>query len=232
MVVSLALLAKAAGVLVIVVSSSIQLHAEELINTGHQPTYDDIHSTIQSKEYGSILIPLKQTCLIIIDPWMDLRYPSLNTSFSQITRSRLLPLAYKAYNKDLLIVIFSNSPLNRKTEKTIEPDLKKLVDGHRVYLFYHQTTNSSSFSQFLQQHNIDSLIYAGYASNLCVLNRPVGMVSMKNQGFKLFFVPEASQAVGENFEIDNELHKNTTEKIARDLGTIVHWGSIMELLEN
>lgn len=49
-----------------------------------------------------------------------------------------------------------------------------------------------------QAQKIDTLIYAGVASNMCVLNRQFGMNNMKQYGLKLLFISDLVQAITAN----------------------------------
>ena len=49
-----------------------------------------------------------------------------------------------------------------------------------------------------QARNIDTLIYAGVASNMCVLNRQFGMNNIKQYGLKIMFISDLVQAITAN----------------------------------
>ncbi|ACO74626.1 hypothetical protein LHK_01640 [Laribacter hongkongensis HLHK9] len=70
--------------------------------------------------------------------------------------------------------------------------------------------------------SIDTLIYSGFASNMCVIGRELGMIRMQSKGFRLFFVPEASAAVefGESWDT-GEIHKSTTLLISHWIGELI-----------
>ena len=47
---------------------------------------------------------------------------------------------------------------------------------------------------FLKTHNITTLLYAGYASNLCVLTRPTGIIKMSERGYNIVLIRDATLA--------------------------------------
>jgi len=58
--------------------------------------------------------------------------------------------------------------------------------------------NERELLNFCQQRGIDTLIYMGVASNMCVLHRQFGMRNMKGYGFKVIFVSDLVQAITAN----------------------------------
>jgi len=58
--------------------------------------------------------------------------------------------------------------------------------------------NERELLNFCQQRNIDTLIYMGVASNMCVLHRQFGMLNMKRYGFNVIFVADLVQAITAN----------------------------------
>jgi len=58
--------------------------------------------------------------------------------------------------------------------------------------------NERELLNFCQQRNIDTLIYMGVASNMCVLHRQFGMLNMKRRGLNVIFVSDLVQAITAN----------------------------------
>ena len=58
---------------------------------------------------------------------------------------------------------------------------------------------------------------------MCVIGRELGTIPMQNQGFRLFFVPEASAAVefGDTWKTGS-VHEATTALIATWVGELIH----------
>jgi len=58
--------------------------------------------------------------------------------------------------------------------------------------------NERELLNFRQQRGIDTLIYMGVASNMCVLHRKFGMLNMGRYGLKIIFVSDLVQAITAN----------------------------------
>ena len=58
--------------------------------------------------------------------------------------------------------------------------------------------NERELLNFCQDRGIDTLIYMGVASNMCVLRRKFGMLNMGRYGFNLIFVSDLVQAITAN----------------------------------
>jgi nicotinamidase-related amidase/type 1 glutamine amidotransferase len=73
------------------------------------------------------------------------------------------------------------------------PDLR-IAEGDLIG----DCNNERELLNFCQDRGIDTLIYMGVASNMCVLNRQFGMSNMKQYGLKLMFVCDLVQAITAN----------------------------------
>lgn len=80
---------------------------------------------------------------------------------------------------------------------------------------------------------IGSLIYVGFASNKCVMGRPMGMIPMKHRGFDIFFVPEASAAIElpDTWE-DQSIHAATTRIVSQWIAQIIDYETLLEALSS
>ena len=58
--------------------------------------------------------------------------------------------------------------------------------------------NGRELLNFCQDKGIDTLVYMGVASNMCVLDRKCGMINMKRHGLRLCFVSDLVQAITAN----------------------------------
>ncbi|MFC2066736.1 hypothetical protein ACFLUO_06770 [Chloroflexota bacterium] len=65
----------------------------------------------------------------------------------------------------------------------------------------------AQLDNLFEKKNIEWLLYAGYSSNMCVLNRPTGIVTMAYNGYRnrIIFVRDASTAakVPSSIEVDS-----------------------------
>ncbi|MHC4638549.1 MAG: ThuA domain-containing protein [Planctomycetota bacterium] len=73
------------------------------------------------------------------------------------------------------------------------PDLK-ITEGDLLG----DCNNERELLNFCRHQGIDTLIYMGVASNMCVLHRQFGMLNMGRYGFKMMFVSDLVQAITAN----------------------------------
>jgi nicotinamidase-related amidase/type 1 glutamine amidotransferase len=73
------------------------------------------------------------------------------------------------------------------------PDLK-ITEGDLIG----DCNNESELLNLCQEHGIDTLIYMGVASNMCVLHRQFGMLNMRRRGLNVIFVSDLVQAITAN----------------------------------
>jgi nicotinamidase-related amidase len=158
-----------------------------------------------------------------MDPWADSGSNFLTSHFEKSLQTGVIPLVKKAIALGMPVLILTNSPgIDIAYSSKIHPELEKLTTQDHVYVIYHQTTNSELFSQWLRGMSIDTLIYSGFASNVCLIGRDLGMIPMQIKGFRLFFVPEASAAVEfDDSWNDGGIHKSTTILISQWVGELI-----------
>jgi len=181
----------------------------------------------------SVWINPKKTAIVVMDPWIDKPSDFLNAYDREITKNYLLPLVHQAHRKGHPIIILTNDPNKVNYNTQIDDELSAMVNDPHVYLLYHQNHNAKTFAKFLKKLKIDTLIYTGFASNMCVIGRPMGMIMMKYQGLRLFFVPEASAAIEtvETWET-GKIHEATTTIISQWIGNIIHWEDQMQSMRS
>lgn len=164
-----------------------------------------------------------KTALIVMDPWEDSGSSILNNHFEPIIKEKLIPLINKSIALDIPVIALTNAPSNDVDySHKVHSEIEQLAKLNKVRIFYHQSYDSSRFSEWLRSMSIDTLIYSGFASNICVIGRNLGMIEMQRKGFKLFFVPEASAAV--EFEESwntGQLHRSTTILISQSYGELI-----------
>jgi len=168
--------------------------------------------------------------IVIMDPWIDMPSEFLNEYHGKVLESRTIPLVKHALVLGHPIITFTNNPSTTKYSTKIHPELQALVEDGKASLFYHQDFDDDDFAQYLHSEGIDSLIYAGFDSNWCLIGRMTGMVYMANQGFKIFFVPGASAAVefGDSWQ-DQSIHKATTTIVSQWIAELIDYDEFMQI---
>jgi len=200
-----------------------------LDNDGHLANSDGLPVAGDGVYSISTSIHPQRTAIIVMDPWVDMACDFLNHYFEKITKSTIVPLVHRAYETGHQIIIFTNDPSKTHFNTQIDHELLSMVDGIHIHLLYHQNYNSSTFAGYLKKSRINTLIYTGFASNMCILGRQTGMVQMKQHGVRLFFVPEASAAIETPDSWENgAIHRATTTIISQWIGKLIHYRDLMD----
>lgn len=196
---------------------------------GNKVLYNELPVASERMYFISSKINPQRTAILVMDPWTDMPTDFLNDYFGQVTASYLLPLIFLARNTGHQIIILTNDPAKHQYGAKINQELLEMIDNNQVHILYHQNYNDSLFSKWLKNHNINTLIYTGYASNMCIIGRQMGMIMMSHHGFRIFFVPEASAAI-ETIDSwkDGAIHNAITTIISQGVAKIIHWQDLME----
>jgi hypothetical protein len=171
----------------------------------------------------------KKTAIIVMDPWIDAPDKFLNDYYNKLMDSTLIPFIYRVRDKGHPVYILTNNPLILNYSAKIHPKLEELSKSkENVKVLYHQLYNDEKFAELLYAEGINSIIYTGYASNMCIIGRKMGMANMYFHGFKLYFVPEVSAAVEfrETWKTGS-LHKFATDLISSNFAEIISFSEIM-----
>lgn len=173
-----------------------------------------------------------KTALVVMDPWQDSGSPKLNEHFKNVFSKRLVPLVKHAVEMGFKVVIITNDPakVNLGYASKIYPALQAIVDAGKASVLYHSDVDDRSFEVYLREAGITTLIYSGFASNICVIGMPTGMIPMFHRGFRLFFVPEASAATefGDTWG-NGAVHKAMISMISSWVGEIIGFKDFMKI---
>ena len=169
-----------------------------------------------------------KTAIVIMDPWVDMASEHLNKYYGAIADKRIIPFVRHALKLGHPIIVLTNKPELVKYNTGIHPELVALEAKGKSKTLYHQDLDDKEFASYLRGRKIDSLVYIGFASNMCVIGRRMGMIPMVHQGFRLYFVPEASAAVEypDTWE-DQSIHLATTKIISQWIAEIVDYDEFM-----
>jgi nicotinamidase-related amidase len=133
-----------------------------------------------------ISVPISQIALILIDVWADHPNDGWRERERKNIQERLLPLVEAARKSGMLIV---HSPHGRPIHPSVKPlPQEVVVDGEN---------EQSELLALLRKRQIKYLLYAGYATNMCVLTRPTGIIEMARAGYagRIILVRDATIAV-------------------------------------
>jgi nicotinamidase-related amidase len=169
-----------------------------------------------------------KTAIVIMDPWVDMPSTHLNEYYGQIVESRIMPLVSKSLKRGHPIIVLTNDPDTVDYNTNIHPELAALSPEGKISILYHQDFSDEEFATYLRSKGIDTLIYIGFSSNMCIIGRRMGMIPMVQNGFRLFFVPEASAAVEYPNTWDNQsIHHATTKIISQWIAEIIDYDEFM-----
>jgi len=177
-------------------------------------------------------LSIANTAIVVMDPWEDVGSDFLNRHYRPILKKAVIPLVRQGLALDIRVIVLTNDPAKNPADyaSAIDPELQQMVDEGQVALFYHQDFTAQSFTKLLKDQSVDTLIYSGFASNVCVIGRELGLVPMQNKGFRIFFVPEASAAVEfANSWKTGEVHEDTTRLISQWLAELIDLNDFLKL---
>lgn len=182
--------------------------------------------------YYDIEFSTADTAFIVMDPWCDWADDYLNKYFGAITEKTTLPLMQAAAEKGHKVIILTNDPAKIKYNTKITPGLQELVDAGKAELLYHTDWPQDKFIEMLDEEGITKLIYTGYASNMCVITRDLGISKMIGKGKQLYFIPECSGAMehADTWETQ-EVHKATTFIIGQVQAKLIDFEDIYNVLK-
>lgn len=165
-----------------------------------------------------------ETAFIVMDPWPT------NEKKEYIIENKIIPLIELAAKKNHMTFILTTDPMYElNPNHLIHKDLEGML-GKNIFLVYHNDFRSESFSEYLFLNNIKTLIYLGFDSNACIIDRDLGIVKMKLSGFRTFFIPGAS-AAHENIN-SNKFHTEATKMIKRYWGSEIKYQELIVILNN
>ncbi|MCW5589277.1 MAG: isochorismatase family protein [Legionellales bacterium] len=177
----------------------------------------------------------KDTAFFVVDPWDNMPSKFLNTYYGKITQNYILPLITAASAKGFHVYIFTNDcrvfkPKAYSCEISQKFHQLAYINSNVKILFW-QNFDIDSFIKQLRNIGITKIVYTGYASNLCIIERPAGMVNMFNNGFSLYFIPKASAAMEvEGTWKNQKIHKAITQIISQSLAKIIQYNNIYQAL--
>ena len=163
-----------------------------------------------------------ELALILIDVWSDHPLKGWAKRAEKNVAAKLLPLVESARKHGIQIV---HCPHGKSPHPLVRPLTTELVlDGHG---------EKTRLVQALRQKGIRRLLYAGYASNMCMLTRPVGIIEMSRKGYDVIFVRDASLAIETPDFLERDLtHQVATYMVETNWGVSTSVDDVLEALES
>lgn len=157
--------------------------------------------------FKTMSLPVRETAVVLIDVWASHPNDGLAERINQNIQAKLLPLVKAARKAGLLII---HAPHGLPVHPSVKPLLGEIIlNDYDADLVFAQ----------LKRKGIKTLIYAGYAVNMCVVNRPIGIIEASRRGFNIILVRDATIAL----ETPESLNSEWAHKMAVNMIEI-NWG--------
>jgi nicotinamidase-related amidase len=159
---------------------------------------EGIYDTERDSEYiyNQRLLDLDKTAIIVVDAWAS--YPNdgwLNRAQENMS-SKLKPLLDLARYHNMIVI---HAPNGQEIADIVKPIKDEFIVDSK-----NEVPDTTELDSYLQAHHITTLLYAGYASNWCLLNRPTGIFSMKRIGYDIILVRDCTIAFEMPETLDSE----------------------------
>jgi len=160
-------------------NSTISLQLRTYYYSLTTETYDneeDSHYVYETREYDT-----QEVALLLIDLWEYCQNDGWIDRATMNMQTHILPLIQWARQKGIFIIY---SPHHHEMSSLITVQNGEMVVEEEWEL-----------ADMLHDMGITTILYAGYATNMCVLFRPDGMVRMDWNGFTVHLIRDCSIAV-------------------------------------
>lgn len=114
-------------------------------------------------------------------------------------KEKIVPLMALARELGIRIV---HAPHGKEIAEYCKPLYDELIIGYHI--------SDENLSEKLKSNGINTLLYAGYAVNWCILNRKVGLLRMYLNGFNTLLIRDCTIA----FEMPETLKEEWCKKVA------------------
>lgn len=171
--------------------------------------------------YHSRPLDLRRTALVLIDVWAHNPNEGFQERSQAHMRRTIAPLLALARRHHMVIIHSHN-------REEVAPEAKPLP-GEFVVDPEDLTDDTLEIDRYLRARGITALLYAGYASNVCVLLRPTGMVAMKKLGYEIVLIRDCTLANETPESLDGEWNqKALVNMVETSFGSTTTLGDIRE----
>ena len=171
--------------------------------------------------FRTLELPISELALVLIDVWADHPVKGWAERADENMRTKLLPLVQAAREHGVLVI---HCPHGESPHPLVRPLPTELVlDG---------LGEKARLVEALRQRGIRRLLYAGYASNMCILTRPTGIIEMARLGYEIVFVRDASLAIEAPEFLDGQLtHGVATYMVETNWGVTTEVDQVLAALK-
>ena len=165
-----------------------------------------------------------------MEPWNEVGDERLNTNSSKVFYAKLLPLAKKMIELGFPAIVLTNAKDKDGYGYDIFPELKEMASEGKLKILYHSEHKPEAFAADLKAKGITTLVYCGFNTNMCVIGRPLGIIRMVHEGFRIFFVPDAAAAIEHKETWENQdLHKAVTMVLSQWAAELIDVDDVLKL---
>lgn len=166
--------------------------------------------------------PAASVALVLVDVWADHECAGWQARADAVVRSRIAPAAAAMRAAGGQVI---HAPHDRAAHPDLPQDAADIVLAGGMA--------SEDFADLLVRRGIRRLIYAGFASNMCIMTRPVGMLAMVHRGFGLTLLRDASIAMETPASLAGEgQHAAMVAFVEINLGTTLATDDLIEASAN
>jgi len=147
-------------------------------------------------------IPVNEIALILIDVWADNPMSSFQERVDVNIKDYIVPLLDFCRDAGIKIIHAPHLQVKHKSKPRYTIHEAVFREGEKILGIKEST--SDALTEYLKREGFTTILYAGYAVNLCVPFRPVGMFNMRNKRFKLILVRDCTLAIETKVTFANE----------------------------
>jgi len=163
-------------------------------------------------------LPVKQTALVLVDLWDNHFIESWLERADRITREAVVPVLERARQTGLTIVHAPSPPVAEsdwlpapfrrrqgayasfrgpRAQPPGIPPIDALGMSPHIDVQYgeHVVATGDQLYELLRANGLLHLVYVGFATNWCILNRDYGMRAMAQRGYNMILLRDATMGV-------------------------------------
>lgn len=138
--------------------------------------------TRRGKVYTDQKLDLEEMALILIDVWSLHPHKVFMRRMTSHVKQKTIPLVELARRHNMIIVHCPHEFPNKIADGC------KPIPGERVI------HTGRKLHKYLGECGVKTLLYAGYAVNMCIINRPEGIPNMKPLGYNIILLRDCTIA--------------------------------------
>ena len=181
----------------------ITLNTRKFAPSLKEGTYDTERDSDYT--YRQRSLDLNQTAIIVIDAWAYYPNDGWLKRAQENMSTKLRPLLDLTRYHNMTII---HAPYGQEIADIVKP-----LPGEFILDSSNEIDDITEIDRYLQAHHITTLLYAGYTSNWCVLNRPTGILTMYRIGYDIILVRDCTIA----FEMPETLDSETANLVTINL---------------